>query len=82
MKKFFDKDIAAEAGYLTALEIAAASEQLHAELTAMAALRKAQGRPSLEEEEAEEAEDKAFFRELVAEGFPLDPDVVAWALAD
>ncbi|AGR73359.1 hypothetical protein [Burkholderia pseudomallei] len=79
MKKFFDKDIAAEAGYLTALEIAAASEQLHAELTAMAALRKAQGRPSLEEEEAE---DKAFFRELVAEGFPLDPDVVAWALAD
>jgi hypothetical protein len=79
MKKFFDKEIAAEAGYLTALEIAASSAQLHAELAAMAALREAQGRPSLE---AEEAEDKAFFRELIAEGFPLAPEVVAWALAD
>jgi hypothetical protein len=79
MKKFFDKDIAAEAGYLTALEIAAASAQLHTDLVAMAALRKAKGRPSLEEEEGD---DKAFFRELIAEGFPLDPEVVAWALED
>jgi hypothetical protein len=79
MKKYFDKDFAAEAGYLTALQITAASAQLHADLVAMAALRKAQGRPSLEEEEAD---DKAFFRELIAEGYPLDPEVVAWALED
>jgi hypothetical protein len=125
IKKFFDKDIAAEAGYLTALEIAAAFAQLHADLVAMAALRKAQGRPSLvvvvvigascsslfalrvpgglvchlvlsscsssgasllqpglvslraslpriSVLEEEEADDKAFFGELIAEGFPLD----------
>lgn len=42
-------------------------------------MRKAQGRPSFEEEEAA---DKAFFRELIGEGFELDPDVIAWALED
>jgi hypothetical protein len=79
VKKFFDKEIAAEAGYLTALEIAAASAQLHADLVAMAALRKARDRPLLKEEEAD---DIAFFRELIAKGFPLEPEVVAWALED
>ena len=77
MTKFFDKDIAAEAGHLVALELAALSSELHADMATMAAVRKAQGRPSLEEEEAE---NKAFFRELIDEGFELDPDVIAWAL--
>ncbi|QDQ82258.1 hypothetical protein [Paraburkholderia megapolitana] len=79
MKNFFDKDIAAEAGHLVALELAALSSELHADMATMAAVRKAQGRPSLEEEEAE---NKAFFRELIDEGFELDPDVIAWALED
>lgn len=47
---------------------AAAAAEIHANMKAANALRQAQGRPSLEEEEAE---DKAFFRELIAEGFPL-----------
>ena len=62
-----------------AIEVAAAATQLHADLEAVAALRKAQGRPSFEEETAD---DKAYFRELVAEGWPLDLEVVAWALSD
>lgn len=79
MTKFFDKDIAAAAGHITAVEIAAVAAEIHADMICANALRKAQGRPSLEEEEAE---DKAFFRELIAEGFPLDPDVIAWALEE
>jgi hypothetical protein len=45
----------------------------------MNAMRKAESHPSLEEDDAE---DKAFFRELIAEGFPLDPDAIARTLED
>lgn len=79
MTKFPFKDIAAQAGHLVALELAALSAERHTGQASVAAVRKTQGRPSLEEEEAA---DKAFFRELIGEGFELDPDVIAWALED
>ncbi|MGY6122035.1 hypothetical protein ACW9YQ_17015 (plasmid) [Paraburkholderia strydomiana] len=77
MKNFFDKEIAAEHGFEVALDLAAGGAQIHAELASIDTIRKMQGRPSLEEEEAR---NRAEFAELMDEfgdeGF--DPDLVAW----
>jgi hypothetical protein len=64
MTKFFDKEIAANIGHVAALEIAALGAQLHAEIESINAVRKAQGRPSLEDEEER---DRAEFAELMDE---------------
>lgn len=78
MSKFFDKEIAEECGYGFALELAALGAKLHAEIEAINALRKAEGRPSLEEEDAQNrAEFAALMDEYGEEGY--DPDMVAWA---
>jgi hypothetical protein len=79
MTKFFSKDLADNVGFGIATDIAATSADLHIDLARMAAVRKAQGRPTFEEEEAT---DKAEFRQMIAEGHELDPDVAAWALED
>ncbi len=68
-----------EIGYGAATEVVAISAKLHADIARMNAMRKAESHPSLEEDDAE---DKAFFRELIAEGFPLDPDAIARTLED
>ncbi|MFM0302424.1 hypothetical protein PQQ99_20100 [Paraburkholderia sediminicola] len=81
MDKFFSKDLADQIGYGTAIQVAAASSELQTDLARMAAIRKAQGKPSFAEEEAA---DKAEFRRMIeaGEGDDLDPDVRAWALED
>jgi hypothetical protein len=79
MTKFFDKKLANEIGYGAATEIAGLASQLDADLAAMAAVRKAQGRPTFEEEEAQS---RAEFLEMVKEGERFDPDVEAWARGD
>jgi hypothetical protein len=79
MTKFFSKDLADNVGIDIATHIAATVADLHTDLARMAAVRKAQGRPSFEEEEAA---CKAEFRQMIAEGHELDPDVAAWALED
>jgi hypothetical protein len=79
MSKFFDSKLAAAVGYEVAIEICGVASDLHADLASSDAIRKARGKPTFGEEEAE---NRKFFRELIAEGYPLDPDVIAWALED
>jgi hypothetical protein len=76
MTKFFSKDLADNVGYGIATEIAAISVELQTDLARMAAVRKAQGLLSFEQPEAA---DKAEVRQMIEEGYKLDPDVVTWA---
>ncbi len=79
MNKFYDKQLAATVGHEAALEIALQSAQLAADLESFNAIRRAQGRPSLEEQdEIDRREIAALIAEFGPEGF--DPDTVAWAL--
>ncbi|KHK58128.1 hypothetical protein PI86_10965 [Burkholderia sp. A9] len=75
MTRFFDKDLADDVGYGIATHVAAVATELHADMERMNAMRKAEGRPSIEEEEEPMW---AEFAELLAEGCELAPDVVAW----
>jgi hypothetical protein len=76
MTKFFDKKIADEIGNGAATHLAAMAADLQADLERMAAMRKAEGRPTFEEEEAA---DRAETLAMMAEGYRFDPDVEAWA---
>lgn len=79
MTKTFSKELADQTGYGVATEISAMAADALADIELMKRMRKAEGRPSLDELEAA---DKAEFREMIADGYDLDPDVVAWALDD
>jgi hypothetical protein len=79
MTKFFSQDLAGNVGYGIATEIAAVSSELHTDLQRLAAVRKARGLPTFDEQEAA---DKVEFRQMIVEGVEFDPDVVAWALED
>lgn len=76
MTKFFDKELADAIGYGAATHVAALASDLQADIDRMNAMRKAEGRPTIEEEE--EAE-KAWFREQMEAGERFDPDVESWA---
>lgn len=79
MNKFYDKNLAATAGHEAALEVALNSAQLAADIESFNAIRRAQGRPSLEEQdEIDRREMAALIAEFGPEDF--DPDTVAWAL--
>ena len=76
MTQFSFKALADDVGYGIATDVIATSTDLQTDLDRMAAIRKTQGLPSFDEQEAA---DKAEFREMIAEGFELDPELVAWA---
>lgn len=79
MNKFYDKQLAAQVGHEATLEIALTGSALVAEVEAMNAIRGAQGRPSLEEQDEIDRKEAA---QLIAETGTdgMDPDFVAWAL--
>ncbi|MBN3777421.1 hypothetical protein G3O06_07635 [Burkholderia sp. Ac-20345] len=68
--------MADEIGYGNATAIAAIAADTHIDIARMNAMRKAKGRPTIEEEEES---DRAWFRERMAAGKRFDPDVEAWA---
>ena len=79
MNKFYDKQFASTVGHEEALKIALAGSALAAEIEAMNAIRRAQGRPSLEEQdEIDRKEAAQLIAELGTDG--MDSDFVAWAL--
>ncbi|WP_322095135.1 hypothetical protein [Paraburkholderia bannensis] len=79
MNKFYDKQFAAAVGHEATLEIALTGSALVAEVEAMNAIRRAQGRPSLEEQdEIDRKEAAQLIAELGTDG--LTPHFVAWAL--
>ncbi|WEY37769.1 hypothetical protein [Paraburkholderia sp. SUR17] len=79
MNKFYDRNLAATAGHEAALEVALNSTRLAADIESFNAIRRAQGRPSLEEQdEIDRREMAAIIAEFGTDG--MDPDVVAWAL--
>jgi hypothetical protein len=76
MTKYFDNTLADEIGYGAATQIAAVAQELHTFIETANAVRKAAGRPTIEEEEDQS---RAEFREMMDEGHRFDPDVEAWA---
>jgi hypothetical protein len=79
MNKFYEKQFVADVGHEATLEIALAGSALVAEVEAMNVIRRAQGRPSLEEQDEIDRKEAA---QLIAESGTdgLTPHFVAWAL--
>ncbi|AZG13829.1 hypothetical protein [Cupriavidus pauculus] len=65
MTKFFDKDLEEQLGTGAALQIAALASELRGQMDSYDAIRKAQGKPTLEEEMDEAIE---YVRQMVARG--------------
>ena len=65
MTKFFDKDIEEQLGTGAALHLAALASELRGKMDSFDAIRKAQGKPSLQEEMDEAIE---YVRQMVARG--------------
>ncbi|WP_321951932.1 hypothetical protein [Paraburkholderia bannensis] len=79
MNKFYDKQFAVGVGHEATLELALAGSALVAEVETMNAIRRAQGRPSLEEQdEIDRNEAAQLIAELGTDG--MHPHFVAWAL--
>lgn len=65
MTKFFDKRIEEQLGTGAALQLAALASELRGKMDSFDAIRKAQGKPSLQEEMDEAIE---YVRQMVARG--------------